>query len=281
MSKKHSYGVDNQSYRLKMLGWIALSTFVTVLHSQPFVDGLRLSIARFLPLPPEVSAISLFTLIFTLAYLAYDRFLWKYNPFDQIPDLSGTWLGLASNPYFDALRLELMQVEQHWTRIGITVEVYETGPTPPADWSKAVGLGTEHSTLALLTECERKYSDVTFNYVHNGEAIGQDDFEGVMFLKYKKRGKSRERYELQGSYLNTKRGRYFNPTTQSEETFEGVIGRVSFRRVSTHLLELEEVLEQGGQGAGGQGAGSQGKNHPILAELQKDIDSRIQGPSKP
>jgi SMODS-associating 2TM, beta-strand rich effector domain len=273
MTKMHSFGVDNQSFRLKILGWIALFTFIVVLQSQLLVDLLRASISSVLPLPKDVSPISLFTIIFTLTYLAYDRFLWKLNPFDKIPDLSGTWLGMASNPYFEPIRLELMQVEQHWTLICITVEVYEENESNPEDCSNAVIMGTEHSTIALITECERKYCDLTFNYLHNGEAIGQDSFEGVMFLKYKRRGKKGEVYELKGSYLNTKRGEYFNQEKQSEESFEGVIGRVIFRRVSPELIEIEEVLEKGKV--------INGKSSSIaLSELKKEISSRIRGISK-
>ena len=262
MIKMHSFGVDNQSFRLKILGWIALFTFIVVLQSQILVDLLRVSISSVLPLPKDVSPISLFTIIFTLTYLAYDRFLWKLNPFDKIPDLSGTWLGMASNPYFESIRLELMQVEQHWTRICITVEVYEENESNSEDWSNTVLMGTEHSTIALITECERKYCDLTFNYLHNGEAIGQDSFTGVMLLKYKKRGKKGEVYELKGSYFNTKRGIYFNPETKSEKDFEALIGRVIFRRVSPKLIEIGEVLDKG---------------KDILSELKKEISSRIRG----
>ena len=266
----HSFGVDNQSFRLKILGWIALFTFIVVLQSQLLVDLLRTSISSVLPLPKDVSPISLFTIIFTLTYLAYDRFLWKLNPFDKIPDLSGTWLGVANNPYFKSIRLELMQVEQHWTRICITVEVYEVykenesnpNESNPEDWSNTVFMGTENSTIALITECERKYSDLTFNYLHNGEEIGQESFEGVMFLKYKRRGKKGEAYELKGSYLNAKRGGYFDQETKSEKDFKGVIGRVLFRRVSPKFIEIEEALEKG---------------KGILSELKKEISSRIRG----
>ena len=268
MTKMHSFGVDNQSFRLKILGWIALFTFIVVLQSQLLVDLLRSSISSVLPLPKDVSLISLFTIIFTLTYLAYDRFLWKLNPFDKIPDLSGTWLGVANNPYFKSIRLELMQVKQHWTRICITVEVYEVydeNESNPEDWSNTVVMGTERSTIALITEYEPNYYDLTFNYLHeinNDEETRQESFKGVMFLNYKRRGKKGEAYELKGSYLNAKRGGYFNSETKSEKDFKGVIGRVIFRRVSPKFIEIEEALEKG---------------KGILSELKKEISSRIRG----
>lgn len=256
----HSYGVNNQPFRLTVLGWIALATFLTVL----LVDSFKTGSPSLLSLKTYLSSASLVTITFATVYWVYDQFIWKVNPFDKIPDLSGTWIGIASNPYFEPLRLELMQIEQHWTKICITVEVYEENKSEPLNWLGAVGMGTEHSTIALITECERKYSDLTFNYYHSGEAIGQDSFEGVMFLKYKKRG---EFHELKGSYLNTKRGLRFNKESQSEENFEGVIGRIVFRRVSSKLIEIGEALQKI-------------KNKNVLAELQKELTSQIQGISK-
>lgn len=261
MAKLHFYGVNNQPFRLTILSWIALATFVAVL----LVDSLKKGGFDFSSLKIYLSSASLVTITFVIIYWVYDQFIWKVNRFDKVPDLSGTWLGLASNPYFEPLRLELMQIEQHWAKVCIAVEVYEEKNCDlanPLSWLKATGLGTEHSTIALITECERKYGALTFNYYHSGEAIGQDSFEGVMFLKYKKRGACPE---LEGSYLNTKRGQFFNKESQSKESFEGVIGRVVFRKVSSKLIEVEEVLQKAE------------KN--ILVELHRKLTSQIQGTS--
>lgn len=258
----HSYGVDNQSFRLKILAWIALSTFIVVLQSQSLVDLFRASISSFLSLPKDVSPISFFTIIFTLTYLAYDKFIWKFNPFDKIPDLSGTWIGIANNPYFEPLRLELMQVEQNWTKICITVKVYEENESNSADWLSSTCMGIEHSTIALITECERNYCDVTFNYLHKGKAKRQGSFAGVIFLKYEKRGRGKI-HELAGTYLNDKRGEYLNNESRSQEDFEGVIGRVAFRRVSSEFLDLKEALEK--------------SDKVVLPELHNEINSQIRG----
>jgi hypothetical protein len=199
-------------------------------------------------------------------YWVYDQFIWKINWFDKVPDLSGTWIGMASNPYFEPLRLELMQIEQHWSKICITVQVYEENNFDPAkasNWLEAVRMGTEDSTIALITECERN-GDLTFNYRHNPRADGQESFEGVMFLKYEKRG---EIHELTGNYLNTKRGKLSNSKSQTEENFKGVIGRVFFRRVSSKLIEREEALQK-----------VEDKN--VLVVLHKELTSQVQGASK-
>lgn len=263
MAKMDFYGVNNQPFRLTILSWIALATFVTVL----LVDSLKKGSFDFSSLKIYLSSASLVTITFAMIYWVYDQFIWKINRFDRVPNLSGTWLGLASNPYFEPLRLELMEIEQHWAKICITVEVYEDNNcnlADPLSWLKAVLMGTEHSTIALITECERKYGDLTFNYYHSGSAIGQDSFEGVMFLKYEKRGKF---YELKGNYLNTKRGQRFNKELQSEVNFEGVIGRVVFRRVSSKLIEIEEALQKV-------------KDKDVLVELRRELTSQIQGISK-
>jgi SMODS-associating 2TM, beta-strand rich effector domain len=260
MAKMHSYGVNNQPFRLTILSWIALATFVTVL----LVDSLKKGSFDFLSLKIYLSSASIFTITFAIIYWFYDQFIWKINRFDKVPDLSGTWMGMGSNPYFEPLRLELMQIEQHWSKICITVEIYEGNnfnPVQESSWSKSVVMGTEHSTIALITECERKYGDLTFNYYHSGEAIGQDPFEGVMFLKYKKRG---EFHELKGNYLNTKRGQRFNKESQSEENFEGVIGRVVFRRVSSKLIELKEALRET-------------ENNDFLVEIYGELTSQVKG----
>jgi hypothetical protein len=55
-----------------------------------------------------------------------DLWLWKLNPFDKIPSLSGTWIEMGNNPHFELLRLELMQIDQTWTSISISVEALST-----------------------------------------------------------------------------------------------------------------------------------------------------------
>lgn len=251
MTKMHSYSVDNQPFRIRMMGWIGLFALALSLRMQPLIDLIKTGISNSLPLPRDASPISFFTLLFGLSLLAYDRLLWKLNPFDKIPNLSGTWLGMANNPYMKPLRLELMQIDQTWMRIGISVEVYEENSNDPEDWLNAVSLGTEHSTNARITECERKYCDFNFQYVHDGEAIGQGSFDGTIFLKYKyrKKNKKEQIYGLKGKYSNTKTGK----------NFEGVVGRIAFRKVSSEILELEEALEKG---------------RGCLPELKKEIMSR-------
>jgi hypothetical protein len=253
MSEMHSYGVNNQAFRQKILGWIALFSFIVSLQLQPLIDLVRTSISNALPLPRDVSPISFFTIIFTLSFIAYDRLLWKLNPLDKIPSLSGTWIGMANNPYFKPLRLELMQIDQTWTRISISVEVYEENKSDPENWLNTVNMGTEHSTNARITECLRKYCYFNFQYVHDDEARGQHSFGGTIFLKYKyKKMKNRkvEIYGLNGKYSNRKTGK----------NFEGVVGRIAFRRVSTEILELEDALEKG---------------KDYLDELKKEISSQV------
>ncbi|MFM7712062.1 MAG: hypothetical protein ACKO7A_04775, partial [Microcystis sp.] len=58
------------------------------------------------------------------------------------------------------------------------------------------------------------------------------------FLKYKyKEMKNRKGkiYGLSGKYINSKTGK----------NFEGVVGRIAFRRASLEILELEDALEKG------------------------------------
>ena len=121
----HSYGVDNQSFRLRILGWIALFAFVVSLQRESLIGLFLTNVPASLHLPKDVSPISFFTIIFTLSFVIYDRLLWTLNPFDKIPNLSGTWVGMATNPYFEPLRLELMQIDQTWTKVSISLEIYE------------------------------------------------------------------------------------------------------------------------------------------------------------
>ncbi|MFO0138157.1 MAG: hypothetical protein ACK535_09085 [Cyanobacteriota bacterium] len=87
------------------------------------------------------------------SFIAYDQLLWKLSPFAKIPSLSGTWIGMASNPYSKLLRLELTQIDQTWTKISITVEVYEEIKSDLENWLNIVNMGTELSTNAYITEC--------------------------------------------------------------------------------------------------------------------------------
>jgi hypothetical protein len=59
-----------------------------------------------------------------------------------------------------------------------------------------------------------------------------------------------EIYGLNGKYSNRKTGK----------NFEGVVGRIAFRRVSTEILELEDALEKG---------------KDYLDELKKEISSQV------
>ena len=60
---------------------------------------------------------------------------------------------MASNPYSKLLRLELTQFDQTWTKISITVEVYEEIKSDLENWLNIVNMGTELSTNAYITEC--------------------------------------------------------------------------------------------------------------------------------
>jgi hypothetical protein len=119
-----------------------------------------------------------FTIIFALSFIVYDKLLWKLNSLDKIPNLSGTWVGIATNLYFEPLRLELMQIDQTWTRVSISLEIYEENRLDRGDC-----LGTEHSKNARITECERKYFDFDFQYWHDAKSK-KDSFGGSIFLKY-------------------------------------------------------------------------------------------------
>jgi hypothetical protein len=273
MAKMHSYGVDNQPFRLTVLSWIAIATFVTVL----LVDSLKKGSFDLLSfLKTYAPSASLVLLTYGIIYQVYDKFIWKINRLDKVLNLYGTWIGMGSNPYFKHPRLELMRIKQHWSTILITVEVYEGNnfdPTKASSWfdnagtidtTKVVRMGIEYSTIALITEYESGHGDLIFNYQHRGEAGGQDSFEGAMFLQYKRTGKV---HELKGNYLNRKRGRYFNKKSKSEENFEGLVGRVAFRRVSPKLIETKEALQEV-------------KNPEVLVHLYREVTAQIQGSSK-
>jgi hypothetical protein len=254
MQKPHSYGVDNQPFRLTILSWMALATFVTVL----LVDSLKKG--SFDPLSfleTYGPYAGLVTVIFGLIYQAYDKFIWKINRFDKVPTLSGTWIGIGHNhPGVEPLRLELMKIEQNWQQILITVEVYKGNnedPTKVSSWLdetnnkvKVDRMGTEYSEIALITECNSGYADFIFTYEHFGRAEEQDRFKGAMFLKYQKRG---EFHELDGTYMNDKRGKDFK---------KGLVGKILFRRVSSQLIETEEALQNV-------------KDTNVLAHLHKEV----------
>jgi hypothetical protein len=257
MSEMHSYCVNNQTFRLRILGWIALFSFIVSLQLQPLIDLVRVNISNALPLPKDVSPISFYAIIFTLSFIAYDQLLWKLNSLDKIPNLSGTWIGMANNPYVKPLRLELMQIDQTWTRISISVEVYEEDESDPGNWLNTKKIGTEHSTNASITECLRKYCYFNFQYRHDEDA--QDLFGGTIFLKYTYRKMKNRKviYGLNGKYSNTKAG----SNQKTGKTFEGIVGRIAFRRVSPEILELEDALEKG--------------KEYLLDELKKEISDQI------
>lgn len=257
MTKKHSYCVNNQPFRLTILSWIALATFVTVL----LIDSVKKGSFDFSSLKTYFSSASLVTITFAIIYWVYDQFIWKINWLDKVPDLSGTWIGIARNinPPSGRLRLELMKIDQHWSKIRITVKVYQEIDNDQGDkfdalyaskWLEAIRedvaihMGTEYSTIALITECEGsvgELGELTFNYHHSPIAQGQDSFEGVMFLNYIRE----EFHELQGNYLNTKKVLRYNQESQSKEIFfHSVIGRVVFCKVSSKLLGKNEALQE-------------------------------------
>jgi hypothetical protein len=282
MAKMHSYGAENQAFRSTVLRWIAVATFVfvTVVLADSFkkssFDFSFLKTSLFSALFSAGSSAGIVTITFFIIYQVYDKFIWKINPLETVPDLSGTWIGMGSNPYFEHPRLELMRIKQHWSTILITVEVYEgnnVDPTKASSWfdnagtidkTKVVRMGIEYSTIALITEYESGHGDLIFNYQHRGEAGGQDSFEGAMFLQYERTG---EFHELKGNYINRKRGKYFNKKSKSEENFEGLVGRVVFRRVSPKLIETKEALQEV-------------KNPEVLVHLYRDVTAQIQGSSK-
>ena len=142
---------------------------------------------------------------------------------------------MATNPYFEPLRLELMQIDQTWTKVSISLEIYEENHFDRGDC-----LGTEHSRNARITECERKYCDFDFQYLHDSRSK-KDSFGGSFFLKYtyRKQEKKKEIYELTGEYSTTKSGK-----DRFGKDFNGVAGRIAFRRVSLRILELKEILRE-------------------------------------
>lgn len=254
MAKMHSYGVDNQAFRSTILSWMVLATFVTVVLvdslKKVLADSLKKgsfdfsslssfdfsSLETYLPLLSVLLSAGLVPVTFLIMRFVYEQFIWKINPFEKVPNLSGTWIGMGDNPNIEHLRLELMRIEQNWHEILITVEVYEgknIAPTEASSWLNAVLMGTEQSTIALITECNVGSGDLIFNYQHTPEAKVQDHlFKGTMFLTYKKTPK----FELKGHYINSKKGDGFEGL--------GLVGKVRFLRVSPQLMEAEEALQE-------------------------------------
>jgi len=256
MNKMHSYEVSNRAIRSTIRNWIVLFTFVIAL----LIYLYKTDSFTWVALIEFLSYSSVIAFVFATVSWIYDRFLWKVNLLDKIPNLSGTWIGIASNPYFEPLRLELMQIEQYWTGICITIEIYEENKSDPSNWLKSVRMGTEYSTNASLTECDHKYSKFSFSYDHKGKAIGQDSFNGSMELDYE-RGKVDE---LSGEYVNSKKVRHFNKVTNSEEIFEAVSGRILFRKISSEVIEIKEFLQK-----------ITSKN--LLAELRQQLNAQVRG----
>jgi hypothetical protein len=156
-----------------------------------------------------------------------------------------------------------MHIEQHWTRICITVEVYKKD-SDEQDWMNPEHrdlLGTEFSTSAHITECQYRGCDLTFNYNHRGKV--QDDFKGTMFFEYTKNNE-----ELNGQFFHTKKGQFLNHKTGYKENFQGVVGSIILGRVSTKSIEVEEALKK-----------VKDKNINMLSTFEKKVKSRIQGMS--
>lgn len=311
MEKPHSYGVDNRAFRLTILSWMALSTFVTVLLvdllKKVLVDALKSSdfssfssfdfssLETSLPLLSVLLSVGLVPVTFSIIYWVYAQFIWKINRLDKVPNLSGTWIGMAHNHLrVESIRLELMQIEQDWQQILITVEVYpqnQENPKEVSSWldednssdetkktlmsqimSRIFGartnkdtnkqpvlkverMGTERSTIALITERVGNYSDFTFTYNHHGTVKRQGVFKGAMFLKYQERGKF---HVLEGDYINDKQG----------ANFDGLVGKIVFHRVSPQIIETVEALQK-----------VKGKN--VLAELHRVVMAELNEAQKP
>jgi len=249
MAKMHSYSVENQDFRLQILGFIVLITFIFVLLTGSFKSG-KFDLESFkIYLPSTVGTLT----VFAVVHKIYDYFFWKLNRLDKIPNLSGTWIGIAYHPYAESSRLEVMHIKQHWTKMCITVDVYKKDSNQQ-DWLNADLLGTECSTSAHITEDQYRGCDLTFNYNHSGQV--QDDFKGTMFLRYK------NDKELSGKFFHTKKGQFLNPKTSSKENYEGVVGEIVLARVSAKSIEFEEALQKV-------------KNGNMLSKFENNVKSRI------
>jgi hypothetical protein len=170
----------------------------------------------------------------------------------------------------ESIRLELMQIEQDWQQILITVEVYEANNADPKEVSswldegnesdetkktlmsrimsrifgarvntdtnkkpvlKVKRMGTERSTIALITERAGTYSDFTFTYNHLGRTKKQVSFKGAMFLNYQE---TEESHVLEGDYINDKKG----------TEFYGLVGKIAFCRVSPKIIGTVKALKK-------------------------------------
>lgn len=284
----HSYDDGNQSYRPDIYAKIALFTFVAVLLADSFKSG-NFSLTSFFGKYGWTS--SLISITFSILYTIYDQFVWKLNPFNKTPNLSGTWVGFARNSHFNPLRLELMQIKQTWTKIGIKVDVYEESESEPENWLKANRIGTEYSICTRVNDCDLQDSFFTFSYYHKAKADKQQPFNGSMFLTYTKRKNnirkislitlfkvflnflkghlvSKKLHEaeiihcLEGEYANTKKGRYINEISKAEEDFNGLSGRIVFHKVSSKSIERNEVFELNGI-------------LEMLSRLQQEINNKV------
>jgi SMODS-associating 2TM, beta-strand rich effector domain len=249
MAKMHSYSVENQDFRLRIIGFIALLTFIFVLLVGSFKSG-RFNLESFMIyLPSSFGTLT----VFAIVHKIYDYFFWKLNKLDKIPNLSGTWIGIAYHLYAESSRLEVMYIKQHWTKMCITVDVYKKD-SYQQDWLNADLLGTECSTSAHITEDQHRGCDLTFNYNHSGEM--QDSFKGTMFLKYKNNN------ELNGKFFHTKKGQFLNTKTSYKENYEGVVGEIVLWRVAAKFIELEEALQKVNNGN-------------MLSKFENTVKSRI------
>lgn len=221
----HDYATNNQSLRLKVQGSIVLLSLI-----------IPVGLLDWSPLG-DISKILLFPIVYSLLYALYDRLLWKFNPFDNIPILYGTWIGIADNQRANDLsRLEQMWIEQTWSRISVSIDVYELNTSCPNNWSKARKLGTESSTNAFIGECLQGKAKFNFQYDHDDEAKEQLPFAGSFFLRYEhKREETKSVYKLTGKYI----------TTKKMDGYEGIFGRIEFRRISPKCLGFSDALVQG------------------------------------
>lgn len=185
----------------------------------------------------DASSFFLFPIVFSLLYTLYDRLLWKFNPFDRTPILYGTWIGMANNQRVkDSLRLEHMRIEQTWTQLSVSINVYKGLPSDPMSWPTAKRLGTESSTNAFLSECQHGHAKFNFQYKHDDEAKEQMSFGGALFLTY--------HHEKEDKHCISKLiGKYC--TTKKIDEYEGIFGRIAFRRMSPKLLGYSDTLAQG------------------------------------
>ena len=235
--KMHYYAANNQDLRLKIRIFIALLSLILSICLLPFFVNSSFNFPTTWPALSDTSKILVFPIVFSLLYALYDRLLWKFNPFDGIPILYGTWIGIADNQRAkDPPRLEQMLIEQTWSQISVSINVYEQNPLDPKSWHNAKKLGAEYSTNAFISECLHGQAKFNFQYGHDDEAKGQSSFGGSFFLRYNHERKKKESvYKLKGKYC----------TTKKIDGYEGIFGRISFRRISSKVLGFSDALAQG------------------------------------